>query len=104
MNKTLLALCLACLASGAVADNLDFSAAAGKKLKTEISPAGTPSVNSQTWTDGCRKGVAIAGACESRSGTRSIQNVGVVEGVHWVCTWTEPTPNAVVTALCLFEE
>jgi hypothetical protein len=102
--RALLAVCLACLASGANADNLDFSATSGKRLKTETSPPGTPSVNAQTWTATCRRGIAIAGGCESRSGTRSIQNVGVVEGVHWVCTWTEATPDAVVTALCLFEE
>ena len=40
MNRLLLAFSLAFAGSGAAADDLDFSATAGKKLKTEISPPG----------------------------------------------------------------
>jgi hypothetical protein len=61
MHRLLLAFFLACVACSAVADDLDFSAAAGKKLKTEVSAPGVPSVNRTTWTATCRKGIAIAG-------------------------------------------
>jgi hypothetical protein len=104
MHRLLLAFFLACVACSAVADDLDFLAAAGKKLKTEVSAPGVPSVNRTTWTATCRKGIAIAGYCESQSGARQLQNVGVVGGTQWACTWTEPTPKAEVTAVCLFEE
>ena len=104
MKRVPLALSLACVTFGAQADNLDFSAAAGRKLKTEMSVPGVPSIDGKTWTATCRKGIAIAGHCEAQSGARNLQNVGVVEGTHWVCTWTEPTPKAQVTALCLFED
>jgi hypothetical protein len=104
MNRTLLILGLACVTYGAAAEDLDFSAAAGKKLKTEVSAPGVPSVNRATWTATCRKGIAISGYCESQSGTRHLQNVGIVGGTQWACTWTEPTPRAEVTAVCLFEE
>jgi hypothetical protein len=97
-------LLLACAILGAQADELDFSAAAGKKLKTETSVPGVPSIDGKTWTATCSRGIAIAGHCEAQSGARTLQNIGVVEGTHWVCTWTEPTPRAQVTALCLFEE
>ena len=87
-----------------MADDLNFSPTRGKALKTETSSQGVPSVNRQTWTATCRRGIAISGHCDSRSGSRTIQSIGVVEGGHWACTWSEPTPDAAVTALCLFEE
>ena len=44
--KTLsLTLLLACAISGVKADELDFSAATGKKLKTETSVQGVPSID-----------------------------------------------------------
>ena len=87
-----------------LADDLNFSAAAGKRLKTEISPAGVPSVDTRTWTATCIKGIAIAGYCELQSGTRQLQNVGAVAVTQWACSWTEPTPKAEITAVCLFED
>ena len=104
MTRFLLALVLVCVAGMVAADDLDFSAAAGKRLKTEVSPSGVPSVDTRTWSATCRKGIAMAGYCESQSGARHLQSVGVFEGIQWVCTWTEPPPKAEITALCLFEE
>jgi hypothetical protein len=103
-KKLLVFLILVCVSCVATADELDFSPTTGKKLKTEVSPSGVPSVNERTWTATCSKGIAIAGYCESQSGARHLQNVGVVAGRQWACTWTEPTPKAEVTAVCLFEE
>jgi hypothetical protein len=104
MNRLLLALFHTCITWAAVADDLDFLAASGKKLKSEVSARGVPSIDERTWTATCRKGIAIAGSCESQSGARHLQNVGVLGGTQWACTWTEPTPKAEVTALCFFEE
>ena len=104
MNKLLGALVLVSVAGSSAADDLDFSAANGKRLKTEVSPSGVPSVDTRTWSATCRKGIAVAGYCESQSGPRQLQSVGVFEGTQWVCTWTEATPKAGITALCLFDE
>jgi len=104
MNRGLLVLFVVCAAWGAAADDLNFSAAAGKRLKTEVSPSGVPSLDQKTWTATCNKGIAIAGYCESQSGARQLQSVGAVVGTQWACTWTEPTPKAEITAVCLFEE
>jgi hypothetical protein len=104
MNRLLVMLILGGVPCGALADQLDFSPTAGKRLKTEVSSSGVPSVNEKTWTATCSRGIAISGFCESQSGQRTLQNVGIVAGTQWACTWTEPTPKAEVTALCLFEE
>ena len=104
MSRFALFVALICVPAAATADDLNFLAAAGKRLKTEMSTPGVPSVNRATWTATCRKGIAIAGYCESQSGARHLQNVGVVAPTQWACTWTEPTEKAEVTALCLFEE
>jgi hypothetical protein len=104
MNRLLLALVLAGVGGVVAADDLDFSAASGKRLKTEVSPFGVPSVDTRTWSATCTKGIAITGYCQSQSGARQLQSVGVVEGIQWACTWTEATPRAEITALCLFEE
>jgi hypothetical protein len=104
MNRMLFGLALSCIATGALADDLNFSAAAGKSLKTEVSPSGVPSLDTRTWTATCNKGIAITGYCESHSGARQLQNVGAVAPTQWACTWTEPTPQAEITAVCLFED
>jgi hypothetical protein len=104
MNRVLLGLFLACAAYSAAADDLNFSPAAGTTLKSEVSPQGVPSLDGRTWTATCNKGIAITGHCQSQSGTRHLESIGAVEGSHWVCTWTEATPKAAVTAVCLFEQ
>jgi hypothetical protein len=104
MNRFPLAVILICATCTAAADDLNFSPATGKRLKTETSTPGVSSVNRATSTATCRKGVAVAGYCGSQSGPRQLQNVGVVATTQWACTWTEPTEKAQVTALCLFEE
>jgi hypothetical protein len=98
------ALLVASAFSGARTDELDFSPATGKQLETATSVPGVPSADGKTWTATFSRGIAIAGHCEAQAGSRTLQNVGVVDGRHWVCTWTEPTARANVTALCLFEE
>jgi hypothetical protein len=104
MNRLLPVLVLTCFAGGSAADDLNFSAAVGKRLKTEVSPPGVPSVDRKTWTATCNRGIAVTGYCESQSGPRQLQNVGAVEGIQWACTWTEPTPKAEIKAICLFDE
>jgi hypothetical protein len=79
MERFLLLAFLMCACTAATADELNFSAASGKRLKTEVSPPGVPSVNRATWTATSRKGVAVAGYCEAQSGPRQLQNVGVEE-------------------------
>jgi hypothetical protein len=104
MNRLLIAFAFACATFPATADDVVFSGAGGKRLRTGNSSDGIPSINHRTWTATCRKGIAISGYCASHTGPRILQSVGVVEGQHWVCTWSDPTPNAVVIALCIFEE
>jgi len=60
MNRLLLALLIGSVAwSTAAQDSLNFSPADGKRLKTETSPVGVPSVDQKTWTATCNKGIAI---------------------------------------------
>jgi hypothetical protein len=103
MLKLVIAFALAGTAC-AVADELNFPSAPGKKLRTEISPPGVPSVDRTTWTATCRRGISISGHCESYDrGFRHLQSFGS-DGTHRFCKWTEPVEEATVTALCLFEE
>jgi hypothetical protein len=104
MNKMLLAVVLASAAWGAAADDLDFSPAGGKRLRSEVSPPGIPSLDMQTWTATCSRGIAVTGHCRSESGPRQLEGVGAIDGRQWACTWTEATPKAEITAVCLFEE
>jgi hypothetical protein len=105
MNRLLMALAVVLSGNGgATADELNFPSAPGKRLKTEISPPGVPSVDRTTWTATCRRGISISGHCETHdSGFRHLQSFGS-DGVHRFCKWTEPVTKATVTALCLFEE
>jgi hypothetical protein len=103
MKALSIALVFACITSATQADDLNFSSALGKRLKTEVSTPGVPSVNTMTWTATCRVGIAISGYCASKSGKGNLQAVGA-DGPQWVCTWSEPMPEATATALCLFEE
>jgi hypothetical protein len=104
MRKVMLVFALILVGWTATADELNFSGATGKRLRTEISPPGVPSVYRTTWTATCHRGVAISGHCETHdSAFRHLQGFGS-DGTHRFCKWTEPVTSATVTALCLFEE
>jgi hypothetical protein len=105
MNRALMVFGFAlCVASEARTDDLNFSVEPGKRLKSEISSPGVPSIDTHTWMATCNRGIAITGYCASLSGQRQLQNVGALVPNQWSCTWTEPTSKAEVMAVCLYEE